>query len=115
MAQPVRSSAVRPQSFWDTVKERIEIALAVDNLNLMLAGEEQPPQVERSTLFTLSKAIPSLQAVAIDVQHHIPANWQDIQAKALEHGIDPKLLISQEKDDCVQVDSDGGTPPDVDA
>ena len=38
MTQPARQTAERPQSFWDTVQERIEITVAVDNLNAMLVG-----------------------------------------------------------------------------
>ena len=67
MPQPVRQTAARPQSFWDTVQERIEITVAVDNLNAMLVGATVEPQVERSTLFLLNKTIPSLQAIALQI------------------------------------------------
>ena len=123
MTQPIRQTAVRPQSFWDTVRERIDISVAVDNLNLMLVGKTVEPQVERSTLFLLNKTIPGLQAVAISIEDSTTTSMQDIMLKAQSLGIDEsdlfstpetKQLILQEKTESVLDQSEGGHPPDVD-
>ena len=123
MTQPARSSAVRPKAFWDTVRERIDISVAVDNLNLMLVGKTVAPQVERSTLFLLNKTIPGLQAVAISIEDSTTTSMQDIMLKAQSLGVDPadlfstpetKQLITQEKTVSAQDQSEGGHPPDVD-
>ena len=123
MPQPVRQTAARPQSFWDTVQERIEITVAVDNLNAMLVGATVEPQVERSTLFLLNKTIPSLQAIALQIDDTSTTSMADIMLKAQALGIsesdlfstpDTNALITQEKSLPVQDQSEGGHPPDVD-
>ena len=108
MAQPLRNTQARPLAYWETIRDRIKCGKAVKNLNKLLEGESLDPQQERATYFTINKMMPSLQAVAVQVEHKLSATKEDIIARALAKGIDPDLLfhrhatkpsITQEKTD----------------
>ena len=121
MGQPVRNKD-KPTAYYETLKDRINAGNAVHVLNGMLAGEKRTAQEERAAYFTLNKLLPNLQAIAVQVEHKVSANWQEIQAQALEAGIDPKLLIPKEKaaieherkSDSAQDHSEAPLPPEAD-
>ena len=94
MGKPLRNSQARPLAYWETIRDRIECGKAVDVLNQALKGDELPTQQVNTALFVVNKMLPSLQAVAVQVEHRVAASWAEIQAKALEAGIDPESLLS---------------------
>ena len=111
MGQPLRYSKERPSAYWETVRDRIKCGKAVENLNLMLNGTKVEPQVERATLFTINKMLPSLQAVAMQIEDRTSSNLQDILNKAQMLGMseadlfstpETKASITQEKTDSAQ-------------
>jgi hypothetical protein len=121
MAQPIRNTQARPPAYWETVRDRIKCGKAVKNLNLMLKGESLDSQTERATYFTLNKLLPSLQAIAVQVEHKVSASMSDLEARALAAGMDPEALfhsrpsITQEKTDSPAESLEGPPPPELDA
>ena len=108
MGQPLRNTQARPPAYWETIRDRIECGKAVKNLNKLLEGVKLDAQQERATYFTINKLLPSLQAIAVQVEHKIAPNKEDLIARALARGIDPDMLfrnhqaipaITQEKTD----------------
>jgi hypothetical protein len=108
MGQPIRYSKERPPAYWETIRDRIECGKAVQNLNQLLEGVKLDAQQERATYFTINKLLPSLQAIAVQVEHKVAPNKEDLIARALARGIDPAILfnsphtrpsITQEKTD----------------
>ena len=104
------------QSARDKAIERCNLANAVTVLNdALVSTKPLPHQKVTVAMFMVNKLLPSMQAVAVQVEHKVSADWKDIQAQALEAGIDPNLLIPQEKPLLPTTVSDGGVPPDDDA
>ena len=115
MAQPLKAGE-RPEAFHRRAQKKMDLMLAVNVLNKAMASDKPlPMQKVTVAMFTVKQLLPSYQAIAVQVEHKVTANWQDIQAQALEAGIDPNLLIPQEKPLLPETVSDGGVPPDVDA
>ena len=114
-----RQGKAKPPAYWETIRDRIDAAKAVEVLNDVIRGKKVPEQQARYSFATINKLLPSMQAVAVQVEHKVAASWADIQAKALESGIDPlslvpgKQLIPKEKTIEHQDDSEGGLPPDT--
>ena len=82
----------------DTAVDRMKLSNAVEVLNLALVVDKPlPTQKVQVAMFMVNKLLPSMQAVAVQVEHKVSASWQDIQAAALEAGIDPNLLITEDK------------------
>ena len=88
-----RQGIPKPPAYWESIRDRIDVAIAATNLNLMIAGTEQSPQVERTTLFIINKMLPNLQAVAVEITHKSSANLLDLKARADLLGIDESLLM----------------------
>jgi hypothetical protein len=110
----------KPQSYWDTIRERIDCAMAVDVVNKVMRGETVAEQRARYSFAVLNKLLPSMQAIAVQVEHKVAPNRDDLIARALSRGIDPailfanhqaKPLITQDKLDSVPVDSEAPHPP----
>ena len=124
MPQALRQSTGKKKgAYYLTLQARIEAGQAVDNLNKMLNGIECTPQEERTTLFTINKLLPSMQAIAVQVEHKIAPNREDLVARALSRGINPDILfanhqamplITKDKVDTVQDDSGVPHPSDAD-
>jgi hypothetical protein len=77
---------------------RVKLAKAVDVLNDVLTDTcEVSQQRVQVALFVVNKMLPSMQAVAVQVEHKIASNISDLEARALEHGIDPSLLLPEKK------------------
>ena len=119
MAQPL-TKGEKPTAFYQRVRDRIDLTTAVDVLNAAMKSDKPlPAQKVQVAMFSINKLLPSMQAVAVQVEHKVAASWADIQAKALESGIDPlslvpgKQLISKEKTIEHQDDSEGGLPPET--
>ena len=121
MGQPLRKGETL-QAHRDKAQQRMDLTIAVNVLNRMLNGETVKPQQERSTYFTINKLLPSMQAIAVQVEHKIAPNREDLIARALSRGINPdilfanhqaKPLITQDKLDTAQDDSDPPHPPDA--
>jgi hypothetical protein len=115
MGQVVRWGKERPEAYWETIRERIDAGKAVGNLNRMVDGIELPAQQERATLFIINKLLPSLQAVAVQVQHTQPASKGDIDALLLSSGIKPDLLPGWKKTHADPIASDPPPPPSTEA
>ena len=94
MGQPLRYSKERPPAYWETIRDRIESGKAIKVINQALNGDDLPAQQLNTAIFVINKMVPSLQAVAVKVEHKAAASWEDIQAKARALGIDPATLIS---------------------
>ena len=93
MGQPIRYSKERPPAYWETIRDRIECGKAVQNLNQLLEGVKLDAHQERATYFTINKLLPSLQAIAVQVEHKVAPNRDDLVARALARGIDPDMLF----------------------
>ena len=113
MGQVVRQTQAKPQAYWETIRDRIDAAKAVDVINKVLNGGAVSPQRAAMAWQVANKMLPSLAAVSVQVEHKVSANWQDIMSKALESGIDPNSLIPQEKPVVLEHDSDTPLPPDI--
>ena len=122
MSRPLRNSQARPSAYWETIRDRIECGKAVDVVNQTLNGDVLPAQQLNAAIFVINKMLPSLQAVAVQVEHKVAASWEDIQAQALAVGLDPELLfstpatkpsITQEKTDSPVNASEAPPPPDM--
>jgi hypothetical protein len=106
MAQPLRSSALRPQSFWETIRERIDCAIAVDVVNGVIADgnyQEKPITVMQATMAwnVVNKMLPSLAAVQLQVADVRGTSMLDIKARANLLGIDPTLLLGAVSSDAI--------------
>ena len=104
MGRPLRNIQARPSAYWETIRDRIESGKAVKVINQALNGDVLPAQQLNTAIFVVNKMLPSLQAVAVQVEHKVATSWEDIQAQALAVGLDPSLLldmpsITQEKTD----------------
>jgi hypothetical protein len=93
MGQPLRNTQARPPAYWETIRDRIKCGKAVNNLNQLLEGVKLDAQQERATYFTINKLLPSLQAIAVQVEHKVAPNKEDLIARALARGIDPAILF----------------------
>lgn len=94
----------RPAAYRNQLSDRIKAGKAVKVLNRVLGGEVLPAQQVNVAMFIVNKLVPSMQAIAVQVEHKVAASWQDLHAKALAAGIDPSLLlarpsVTQEKTD----------------
>ena len=104
MSRPLRNSQARPSAYWETIRDRIESGKAVKVINQALNGDVLPAQQLNTAIFVVNKMLPSLQAVAVQIEHKAAASWEDIQAQALAVGLDPSMLldmpsVTQEKTD----------------
>jgi hypothetical protein len=94
MGRPLRNSQARPSAYWETIRGRIECGKAVEVVNQALNSNDLPAHQLNTAIFVINKMLPSLQAISVQVEHKASANWQDLQARALEAGIDPELLLA---------------------
>ena len=85
----------RPAAYRNQLSDRIKAGRAAKILNRVLVGEVLPSQQVQVAMFIINKMVPSMQAVAVQVEHKVAASWEDIQAQALEAGIDPSLLLAR--------------------
>ena len=120
MGQPLRYSQVRPSAYWETIRDRIESAKAIEVINQALNGDVLPAQQLNTAIFVVNKMLPSLQAVAVQIEHKVAPSLPEIMARARAAGIDPATLfstpatkpsITQEKTDSSADSLEGGTPP----
>jgi hypothetical protein len=115
MGQPLRNTQARPPAYWETIRDRIKCGKAVDVVNQALNGDVLPTQQLNTALFVINKMLPSLQAIAVQVEHKVSATLPELEARALAAGLDPEALfyskpLTQEKTDSL-VDSLEGAPP----
>jgi hypothetical protein len=96
MGQNVRLAQVeKPKAYWETIRERIDTAIAATNINKMANGEVLPAQQERISLFIVNKMLPNLQAVAVEITHKSAASMDDLTQRAEALGLDPALLLGR--------------------
>ena len=115
MVQALRTArGDKPPAYWQTMMERVNAGLAVKVINRAMEGEQLPAQQIQTALAIFNKLTPSLQAVAIKVEHKKASDINDLQSRARELGIDPALLLSvpEKKPEPVTIDQEGGTPDD---
>ena len=89
MAQNVRSAGKRPDAFWETIRDRIDTAHAVTVYNEYVAGKHDDLQRAALAWKAIDKQLPSMQALAIQVQEANPATKHDIDAMLMAEGINP--------------------------
>lgn len=75
----------------------VNVGKAASTLNDMLHDIEVSPQRERTAIEIWRKLVPSLQAVAIEIQDARPVNVHDLNAMLLHSGLD--ALPTHEKND----------------
>ena len=122
MAQSLRNNngTAKPAAYWETLRDRIQAGIAVDNLNAMISGTELPVQQERSTIFVINKLLPSIAAVSVEVSHKQAVSIDDLRNRAEALGVDPATLLTQaidstaEKVESVQDKLDTPIPRDSD-
>jgi hypothetical protein len=110
----------RPAAYRNQLSDRIKAGKAVKVLNRVLGGEALPAQQVNVALFVVNKLVPSMQAIAVQVEHKVSATLPELEARALATGIDPSLLfnthklsITQEKTDSRADSLEGAPPPDM--
>jgi hypothetical protein len=95
----------RPAAYRNQLSDRIKAGKAVTVLNRVLGGEVLPAQQVNVAMFVVNKLVPSMQAIAVQVEHKVSATLPELEARALAAGLDPALLfhgqpsITQEKTD----------------
>jgi hypothetical protein len=105
MAQPIRNTQARPPAYWETLRERVAAGKAVEVLNSVLETDEKvSAQKVAVAMFYVNKLLPSMQAIAVQVEHKVSASMPDLTARALAAGLDPEALfyskpLTQEKSD----------------
>jgi hypothetical protein len=118
MGQTARTSngVAKPVSYWKTLQERMKAGEAVDVLNRAVMGEDIPSKQLNTSMFYVNKLLPSMQAIAVQVEHKVSASMPDLTARALAAGLDPAVLfhgkrsITQEKKDSLVDDSEAPNP-----
>ena len=121
MAQALRGNngTAQPAAYWETLRDRIQAGIAVDNLNAMIGGTELPLQQERTTLFVVNKILPNIAAISVEVSHRQATSIDDLRNRAEALGVDPATLLSQvidstaEKVESTSITSDTPIPRDV--
>ena len=118
MAHPVRNQD-RPEAYYETLKDRINAGAAVKVLNDVVATDKPIVYHKlQAAMFIINKLLPSMQAIAVQVEHKISASREDIMARALSKGIDPALLfhhkslLLQDKSDSPGITEETPLPPD---
>jgi hypothetical protein len=105
MGQPLRNTQARPPAYWETIRDRIKCGKAVAVVNQALNGDVLPTQQLNTAIFVINKMLPSMQAIAVQVEYKVSASMSDLEARALAAGMDPAVLfytrplITQEKTD----------------
>ena len=94
MGQPLRYSKERPSAYWETIRDRIECGKAVKVINQALNGDVLPAQQLNTAIFVINKMMPSLQAIAMQIEDRTSTNLQDILNKAAALGISESELFS---------------------
>jgi len=110
MPQPLRDSSLRPASYWQTIRERIDCGAAITLLNRVVNGGECSQAQLQASMFIVNKLLPSLQAIPLDVTDQSANTITDLQAMALEHGVDPTLLLSPDQGISAKLDPPEETP-----
>ena len=95
MSETVRQTAKRPESFYETVNRRIKIGKAITVVNDVLAGKRIEPMRAGMAWNVINKFTPSMVAVQVQVEHTHVVNMLDLQAQALEAGLDPATLLPE--------------------
>lgn len=97
--------ANKPESYYETLKRRINAGKAAEVLKKMLDGEEVTAQQEKAALFVLNKFLPNLQAIAVQTHNEAPVTREDIESLALENNIPLamiwKAVVNQELSESV--------------
>ena len=93
MSQTIRQTAKRPESFYETVNRRIKIGKAITVVNDVLQGKRIEPMRAGMAWNIINKFTPSMVAVQVQVEHTHVVNMLDLQAQALEAGLDPATLL----------------------
>jgi hypothetical protein len=84
----------RPAAYRNQLSDRIKAGKAVKVLNRVLSGEVLPTQQVNVAMFIVNKLVPSMQAIAVQVEHKVAASKEDLIARALARGIDPAILFN---------------------
>lgn len=112
MAQSLsRWEKARPQSFYDTVRERIDMTMAVEVVNDVLKGKDIPTMRANTALSLVMRAIPALQAISMQLDVTEPASRHDIDALLLSSGLRPDLLPGWKKSAVLEHSQADPLPP----
>ena len=95
MSQTIRQTAKRPEAFYETVNRRIKIGKAITVVNDVLAGKRIEPMRAGMAWNIINKFTPSMVAIQMQVEHSHVVNMLDLQAQALEAGLDPSALLPE--------------------
>ena len=95
MSQTIRQTAKRPEAFYETVNRRIKIGKAITVVNDVLKGKRIEPMRAGMAWNIINKFTPSMVAIQMQVEHTVATNLLDLQAKALEAGLDPTALLPE--------------------
>ena len=93
------------------MQRSINVGMAVKVINETLAGMDVKPQRLNTALAVYNKTVPNYMAMAIEVEHKVTNNILDLQAQALEAGLDPATLLPEKTSEPAQSQLDPPTPP----
>lgn len=110
MGHTVRTTAKRPKAFWETIHERMKVGQAVTVVNNVLDGKDVPPTQAGMAWNVINKFTPNLMAVQMSVEHKADTSILDLQAQALEVGIDPSMLLPEKTESAEESPGDPPTP-----
>ena len=99
------------------MQRSINVGMAAKVINETLDGSvEHRPARLATAIEVYRKTVPNYQALAIEIEHKINNNILDLQAQALEAGLDPSILLPVEKKASPEkVSSTPPTPESADA
>ena len=92
------------------MQRSINVGLAARVINMALDGEDVKPQRLATAIEVYRKTVPNFQAIAIEIEHKVSNNILDLQAKALEAGLDPSTLLPEKVASHEQSQLDPPTP-----
>ena len=92
------------------MQRSINVGLAAKVINDTLDGVEYSPQRLSTALEVYKKTVPNYQAVAIQVEPKTNTNILDLQAQALEVGLDPSMLLPEKTESTSELPGDPPTP-----
>ena len=92
------------------MQRSINVGLAARVINMALDGEDVKPQRLATAIEVYRKTVPNFQAIAIEIEHKVSNNILDLQAKALEAGLDPTALLPDKTSEPAHSPADTPTP-----
>ena len=92
------------------MQRSIKYGLATKAINDAMDGKDVKPQRLATALEVYKKTVPNYQAIALQVEHKTNTNILDLQAQALEVGLDPSMLLPEKTDPAEDLLPDPPTP-----